>query len=111
MLYIRQSHKNQLLRLHPAVMNQDFIICSLSCFSPIGGYQLSKFYNNAKSTHVQCLIERVVLSTNQPKKLILDDPMKSYKQIQHLSTLHIECLIAFSRYNCTEKVKQLLSMI
>ena len=54
MLYILQSYKNYLLRLHPAVMNQDFIICSFGCFSPIGGYQLSKLYNDAKNTHVWC---------------------------------------------------------
>ena len=50
MLYILQSHKNQLLRLHPAIKNQDFIICSFGCFLPIGGNQLSKLYNDAENT-------------------------------------------------------------
>ena len=54
MLYILQIFKNQLPSLHPAMMNQDFIICSFGCFSPIGGYQLYILYNDAKNTHFWC---------------------------------------------------------
>ena len=54
MFYILQSHKNQLLCLHPAEMNQDFIICSFGSFSQTSGYQLSILCNNTENTHVWC---------------------------------------------------------